>query len=160
MRFSGSLAVSPNAFTTIVLTNTDGTLSTNQVSTLGVLWYSLPAPMATDLAAVCAFSNSFFLAGASATMLRSANGTNWSTVSVSAAAGTTDLSGLAASTNLIVAVGDQAGERAVQLDAPGDGLRQISLHFVGAGFVAGQGENGGGVQNGRVSHRRAPWPCR
>ncbi|MGO8925782.1 MAG: hypothetical protein ACLQU3_02635 [Limisphaerales bacterium] len=103
---SGSLAVSPNAFVTVVLTNVDGTLSTNQARALGVIWSSLPAPTANDLAAICTFSNSFFLAGAGATMLRSANGTNWTTVSVPAAAGT-DLSGLAASTNLIVAVGDK-----------------------------------------------------
>ena len=103
---SGSLAVSPNAFATVVLTNLDGTFSTNQASTLGVVWYSLPAPTTSDLAAVCAFSNNYFLAGANATLLRSANGTNWTTVSLPAA-GTIDLSGLAASTNLMVAVGDQ-----------------------------------------------------
>jgi hypothetical protein len=103
---SGSLAVSPNAFSTVVLTNADGTFSTNSASTMGVVWYSLPAPTTNDLTAVCTFSNSFFLAGGGATMLRSANGTNWTAVSLPAA-GTTDLSGLAASTNLMVAVGDQ-----------------------------------------------------
>jgi hypothetical protein len=103
---SGSLAVSPNVLTTVVLTNADGTLSTNLASTLGVVWHSLPAPTTNDLTALCTFSNSYFLAGGNATMLRSANGTNWTRVSVPAA-GTTDLSGLAASTNLIVAVGDQ-----------------------------------------------------
>jgi hypothetical protein len=103
---SGSVAVSPNAFTAVVLTNADGTLSTNQASTMGVVWSSLPAPTTNDLAALCTFSNSFFLAGSSATMLSSANGTNWTTVSLPAV-GTTELSGLAASTNLIVAVGDQ-----------------------------------------------------
>jgi len=104
---SGSLAVSPNAFVTVVLTNADGTLSTNQAGTLGVVWSSLPAPTTNDLAALCTFSNSFFLAGASGTMLRSATGTNnWNRVSLPSGV-TTDLSGLAASTNLIVAVGDQ-----------------------------------------------------
>jgi hypothetical protein len=103
---SGSLAVSPNVLTSVVLTNADGTLSTNQVSTMGVVWSSLPAPTANDLTALCTFSNSFFLAGASATMLCSTNGTNWTAVSLPTA-GTADLSGLAASTNLIVAVGDQ-----------------------------------------------------
>ena len=67
----------------------------------------MPAPTTNDLAAVCAFSNNYYLAGANATLLRSADGTNWTTVSVSAA-GATDFSGLAASTNLIVAVGDRA----------------------------------------------------
>ena len=102
---SGSLAVSPSLLATVVLTNGDGSFSTNQVSTLAVYWYSLPAPVTNDLAGLCTFSNNFFLAGSSATMLRSADGTNWTKLSVPAA-GTTDLAGLAASTNLIVAVGD------------------------------------------------------
>jgi hypothetical protein len=103
----GSLAISPNILISVVLTNLDGTFSTNQVSEQGVVWYSMPAPTASDLAAVCAYSNNYYLAGAGATLLRSANGTNWGAVSVSGAAGTTDLSGLATSTNMIVAVGDQ-----------------------------------------------------
>jgi hypothetical protein len=103
----GSLSVSPNVLTQVVITNLDGTLSTNLASFLGVLWDSLPAPTTNDLAAVCAFKNSFFLAGGNATLLRSANGTNWAQVPLPPAVGTTDLSGLAGSTNLLVAVGDQ-----------------------------------------------------
>jgi hypothetical protein len=103
---SGSLAVSPNLLFSVVLTNADGTFSTNQVSALGVFWSSLPAPTTNDLAGLCTFSNSFFLAGSSATMLRSPDGTNWSKMSLPAGV-TNDLAGLAASTNLIVGVGDQ-----------------------------------------------------
>jgi hypothetical protein len=103
---SGSLAVSPNAFTTVVITNVDGTLATNRVSTLGVVWSSLPAATTNDLTAACTFSNNYFVVGGNATLLRSLNGTNWTKVSVPAASGT-DFSGLAASTNLLVAVGDR-----------------------------------------------------
>jgi len=35
----------------------------------------------------------------------------------------------------------QSGERAVQMNPPGDSLRNIRLHFVRAGFVPGQGQN-------------------
>jgi hypothetical protein len=102
----GSLAISPNAFTSVVITNSDGSLVTNRVSTLGVVWSSLLAPTTNDLVATCAYSNTFFAAGANATLLRSANGTNWTKVSMPAASGA-DLSGLAASTNLLVAVADK-----------------------------------------------------
>ena len=103
---AGSLAISPNTSVTFVLTNADGTLSTNTASSMGVVWYSLPAPTTNDLAGVCAFNNKFYLAGGSATLLSSANGTNWTRAAVPAA-GTIDLSGLAASANTLVAVGDQ-----------------------------------------------------
>ena len=103
---SGSLAISPNTLVNVVLTNIDGTLTTNAASSLGVVWYSLPAPTTNDLVGVCAFSNKFYLAGGNATMLSSSNGTNWSRVAVPAA-GSIDLSGLAASSNTLVAVGDQ-----------------------------------------------------
>ena len=104
---SGTLAVSPNLLTNVVITNVDGRLSTNLVSTMGVLWFSLPAPTTNDLVAVCSYSNSFFLAGGNATLLRSGDGTNWTNVPLPPAVGTTDLSGLAASSNRLVAVGDQ-----------------------------------------------------
>jgi hypothetical protein len=103
---SGSLAVSPNTSVNVVLTNVDGTLSTNAASSLGVVWYSLPAPATNDLTGICAFSNKFYLAGSSATLLSSANGTNWTRVAVPAA-GSIDLAGLASSSNTLVAVGDQ-----------------------------------------------------
>ena len=103
---SGSLAISPNTLVTVVLTNIDGTLTTNTASSMGVVWNSLPAPTTNDIVGVCAFSNKFYLAGGNATMLSSSNGTNWSRVAVPAA-GSIDLSGLAASSNTLVAVGDQ-----------------------------------------------------
>jgi hypothetical protein len=103
----GSLAVSPNGLIPVVETNEDGTLFTNYASTLGVVWYSLPAPAATtnDLAGVCAFSNNFFLVGGNGTILNSPDATNWSKQK----SGTVDyLSGITAFTNgLLVLTGDE-----------------------------------------------------
>jgi hypothetical protein len=58
----GSLAVSPNVLVPVLETNGDGLIITNYASTLGVIWYSLPAPSGTtnDLAAICAFNDHFF----------------------------------------------------------------------------------------------------
>jgi hypothetical protein len=100
----GSLCVSPNNPVPVIVTNLDGTTFTNLVGTLGVLWYSLPAPTTNDLAGVCVFSNSFYLAGGNATLLKSGDGTNWTKLSVPT---TNYISGLAASSNMIVATGDQ-----------------------------------------------------
>lgn len=100
----GSLAVSPRMLVTTVITNTDGTLLTNLANSIGVVWYSLPAPTTNDMVGVCAFSNAFFLVGGNATLLASADGTNWAKMSVPT---TNYLSGLAPGSNILVAVGDQ-----------------------------------------------------
>lgn len=103
----GSLAVSPNVLIPVIETNGDGTLSTNEASSLGVIWYSLPAPAATtnDLAGICAFNSNYFLVGGNGTLLNSPDGTNWSNL----ASGTANyLSGIAAFTNgLLVLTGDK-----------------------------------------------------
>jgi hypothetical protein len=102
----GSLAVSPNNPTPVVITNLDGTTFTNLVGSMGVLWYSLPAPTTNDLTGVCTFSNNLYLAGGNATLLRSADGTNWTRMAVPSA-GNTYISGLASSSNSFIAAGDQ-----------------------------------------------------
>ncbi len=103
----GSLAVSPNVLVPVVETNANGTLFTNTASTLGVIWYSLPAPAGTtnDLAGVCAFQSNYFLVGGKGALLSSADGTNWSEL----ASGTSNyLSGIAASANgLLVVTGNE-----------------------------------------------------
>ncbi|HEY3856531.1 MAG TPA: hypothetical protein VGO67_19270 [Verrucomicrobiae bacterium] len=99
----GSLTVSPNAYVPVVLTNDAGLLITNNASTLGVIWYSLPSPAGTtnDLAGTCAFDNSFFLVGGNGTILSSSDGTNWNALT----SGTTKyLSGIARLTNGLLAV--------------------------------------------------------
>jgi hypothetical protein len=103
----GSLAVSPNILVPVVDTNEDGGLLTNYASSLGVIWYSLPAPSGTtnDLAGICAFNSNYFLVGANGTILNSPDGTNWSKLT----SGTADyLSGIAAFTNgLLVLTGNE-----------------------------------------------------
>ncbi len=102
----GSLAVSPNLQVPVVETNTDGTLFTNYVGSLGTAWYSLRAPAGTtnDLAGITTFGNNFFLVGGNGTLLNSPDGTNWGKL----ASGTTNyLSGIATATNgLLVLTGN------------------------------------------------------
>jgi hypothetical protein len=103
----GSLAVSPNLLVPVVETNANGSLFTNNASSLGVIWYSLPAPSGTtnDLAGICAFNSNYFLVGSYGTLLSSPDGTNWSNLS----SGTANyLSGIAAFTNgLLVLTGNK-----------------------------------------------------
>jgi hypothetical protein len=103
----GSLAISPNIVIPIMETNSDGSLFTNYVSSLGISWYSLPPPTGTtnDLAGVCTFSNAFYLVGGNGTLLNSPDGTNWNKL----ASGTTNyLSGIATASNgLLVLTGDK-----------------------------------------------------
>lgn len=103
----GSLSISPNDLVAVLETNEDGGVFTNYASTLGVIWYSLPAPAATtnDLAGVCSFSNSFYLVGGNGTLLNSPDGTNWSALD----SGTKNyLSGIASFTNgLLVLTGNE-----------------------------------------------------
>jgi len=103
----GSLAISPNILVPVVETNTDGSLFTNEISSLGVAWNSLPAPAGTtnDLAGVCTFSNNFYLVGGNGTLLSSPDGTNW----IRLTSGTTNyLSGIATYTNgLLVLTGNE-----------------------------------------------------
>jgi hypothetical protein len=104
----GSLAISPNLPVAVVETNDDGSLYTNDdASSLGVLWYSLPAPAGTtnDLAGIGVFSNNFYLIGGNGAILNSPDGTNWTKL----ASGTANyLSGIAVSTNgLLVLTGNE-----------------------------------------------------
>jgi hypothetical protein len=100
----GSLVVSPNNFIPVLVTNLDGTVFTNYVSTQGVIWYALAAPTTNDLNGVCAFGTNFLLVGGNSTALTSSDGTNWNKISVPT---TNYLSGVAASPNMVVATGDQ-----------------------------------------------------
>lgn len=77
----GSLAVSPNTIYPVITTNLDGSTVTNQVSSLGVVWYPMPAPTTNDLHAVGFYGNRYYLAGGNGTLLSSLNGTNWTSLS-------------------------------------------------------------------------------
>ena len=113
----GSLAVSPYSLAPVVGTN-NGSLTTNYLSTYGVLWYDEPPPVNTtnDLAGICVYSNKFFVVGGNGTLLCSPNGTNnWSALMSNGtnsggrpAVTTNYLSGIAAATNgLLVLSGNE-----------------------------------------------------
>ena len=100
----GSLVVSPDIQTPVLVTNLDGSVFTNYISSQGVVWYAQPAPSSNDLAATCVFGTNFYLVGGNGTALSSGDGTNWNKLTMPV---TSYLSGLAPSTNLLVASGDQ-----------------------------------------------------
>jgi hypothetical protein len=111
----GSLAISPNMPVEVVETNGNGTLFTNTASSLGVIWYSLPAPAGNtnDLGGVCAFNSNYFLVGGKGTLLNSPDGTNWTALTSG-----TDyyLSGIAAFTNGLLVVTGNEGTILTSLD--------------------------------------------
>jgi hypothetical protein len=74
---NGNVILSPNAFTNLVFTNTDGTLATNVASTLGILWHDIPPPTTNTLQGIATFGSQFVLTGDFGTVLTSADGTNW-----------------------------------------------------------------------------------
>jgi hypothetical protein len=78
----GTLLVSPYTLNPVLDTNSDGSLSTNYVSSLGVAWHTQSPPTGTtnDLAGIGMFNNKFFLVGGNGTLLNSPDGTNWTKV--------------------------------------------------------------------------------
>lgn len=99
----GTILCSPNLVTNVVITNATGVV-TQAVSSLGVLWFSVPKATTNDLQGVGVLSNSLFVAaGGKGTLLTSADGTNWNPV----ASGTTNLlTSVAEWPGGLVAVGD------------------------------------------------------
>jgi len=75
---TGTMLYSPNMPTNVVITNQSGTF-TQTVSTLGVVWYSVPnRPTTNDLQGVAVLSNSLYVVtGARGLIFTSPNGTNW-----------------------------------------------------------------------------------
>src|SRR5260221_107562 len=99
----GSLALSPNNLYPVVSTNLDGSTSTNLVSSLGVIWYSMPALTTNDLHGVGIFADHYFITGGNGTLLSTPDGTNWT---VPASPSTNYLSSIAAFPGGAVVVGD------------------------------------------------------
>jgi hypothetical protein len=99
----GTIVLSTNQLTTVVSTNADGSLSTNTVSTIGVIWNPIPPPTTNDLQSVAFFGNNYYVAGGNGTILQSPDGVNWTPKNSTI---TAYLSGLAVYSNGIVAVGD------------------------------------------------------
>jgi hypothetical protein len=76
---AGSLIISPNNLVEIISTNSGGTVITQLVSTLGVVWQAItPRPTTNDIQGVANLgTNLYVVTGANGTVLTSANGTNW-----------------------------------------------------------------------------------
>jgi len=99
----GSLILSANTFTNVVFTNSNGTFTTNQASTLGIVWNALqPRPTTNDLQGVAVFNGQFVVTGGNGTVLTSPNGTNWT---ARAPRTVSFLSGVAAFPGGVVTVG-------------------------------------------------------
>ena len=73
----GKVILSPNTFTNLVFTNNDGTLTTNEASTLGIFWYDIPPPTTNTLQGIAVFNDQFVLTGDYGMVLTSNDGTNW-----------------------------------------------------------------------------------
>jgi hypothetical protein len=98
----GAVILSPNTLTTLVFTNSDNTVITNEASTMGVLWNAIPRPTTNDLQGVAIFRDQFVVTGNSGTILTSSDGTNWTQ---STTPTTAFLSGVAAYPGGFVTVG-------------------------------------------------------
>ena len=95
---NGSVIVSPNNLTNVITTDLTGTVSTQTMSSLGVVWYPvLPRPSTNDLQGVGVLSNSLYIiTGDYGTVLTSPDGTNWTSRATPA-------------TNLLTSVADWPG---------------------------------------------------
>jgi hypothetical protein len=100
----GSLMISPEAWLELVLTNQSGTVITQSVSTLGLVWHAVePRPTTLDLQGVTDYGGQYYVVGEGGLVLRSGDGTNWT----QRIAPTTDfLSGITGFEGGLVACGD------------------------------------------------------
>jgi hypothetical protein len=74
----GTIIISPDERRDIASTNSNGTISTNQVSTLGIIWYGAdPRPTTSDLQGVTAWGNVLVVTGGAGTILTSLDGRSW-----------------------------------------------------------------------------------
>ena len=75
---AGTIITSLNGQVIVVSTNTDGTLATNLVSTLGINWQAVvPRPTTNDLQGITVFNNQFVVSGGSGTILTSSDALVW-----------------------------------------------------------------------------------
>src|SRR5207244_2377431 len=75
----GNIIVSPNTLANVVVTNSSGTISTQTLSTIGVIWHAISQqPTTNDLQGVAAMgTNLYVLTGAKGTVLTSPDGITW-----------------------------------------------------------------------------------
>jgi hypothetical protein len=75
---AGSILLSPDEQRQVTSTNASGTITTNMVSTLGVIWNAVePRPTTNDLQGVTAWNDLLVASGGNGTILTSLNGSNW-----------------------------------------------------------------------------------
>jgi hypothetical protein len=74
----GSLMISPQSWVDLVLTNSSGTVVTQSVNTLGIVWHAIePRPTSNDLQGVTYHDGHYYVVGDGGLVLRSEDGTNW-----------------------------------------------------------------------------------
>ncbi len=73
----GAIATSVEAFETVVSTNLDGTLVTNNVSTLGLEWQTANSGTTSDLQGITAFGELLVASGGAGSILTSTDGLLW-----------------------------------------------------------------------------------
>jgi signal transduction histidine kinase len=74
----GGLMISPNTLTNVVWTNDFGTVITQAVSTLGIIWQAIePRPATNDLQGVTFHDGRYYVSGDRGLVLSSGDGTNW-----------------------------------------------------------------------------------
>ena len=140
----GTVALSTNLLFPVVTTNSHGTLATNQVSTMGLLWNPLPPPTTNDLHGVAWFGNQYYIAGGGGTILSSATGQNWRKLTTPT---TAYLSCLEAYPGGLLAVGDQGtiltSSDGTNWTARASGTTNwlLRAHYLGGKFIA-VGDNG------------------
>jgi hypothetical protein len=100
----GTIVHSTNQWIDLVVTGDDGSVTTNRVSTLGLMWEAVePRPTTNDLQAVTATATGYFVGGGRGTILGSPDATNWTQHD----SGTTNfLSSMVAFPGGLVAVGE------------------------------------------------------
>jgi hypothetical protein len=142
---AGTIITSVDVPQTVVSTNTDGTLATNTVSTLGIYWNAVsPPPTTNDLQGVTVFNNQFLVSGAAGLVLASSDAQSWQTRKTPA---NTFLSSLETYPGLVVAVGQRGtiltSPDAVNWTSRGSGSTNwiYRVRYLGGKLIAA-GENG------------------
>ena len=100
----GTILFSPSTPVTVLYTNLDLTITTNQLSSLGTIWQAVtPKPVSVDLQGVGLLNELYLVCGGTGTILTSKDATNWFAQN----SGTTAfLSGIATNSSLAVVVGN------------------------------------------------------
>src|SRR5688572_23379849 len=140
----GRIILSPNTVTNVVFTNSNGVLTTNEASTLGIVWHAVPRPVTNDLQGIAMLGDQFVVTGGNGTVLTSPDGTNWTRRSATT---TAFLSGVASFPGGVVAVGSRGAiltstnGTAWTPRASGTTNWLYRVRYLGGGLVA-VGQNG------------------